>query len=167
MSDLMTVSELARAAGVTPQAVYKRLSTDLKPFVKVVDGKKRLFSKALELFTVNRSTTVDNPVDNPFKDVVDVLRAQMELLQHQLDVKDQQLKAQAEQIEQLHTLLSQQQQLHGAQLLAAGSPEPEEDPDNSPTQDLTGKTPPQRQQEEKPPRKSFLGRLFGKGGNRP
>ena len=38
--ELITVAEYAKARGVTTAAVYKRLDKGLKPWVKVINGKK-------------------------------------------------------------------------------------------------------------------------------
>lgn len=49
--EYITIAEFAERAGVTPQAVYKRLKTDLEPFLKVENGVKLLNADALELYT--------------------------------------------------------------------------------------------------------------------
>lgn len=41
MKDYLTVVEFA-AAGITKQAVYKRIKQDLAPYVKEQDGKKTM-----------------------------------------------------------------------------------------------------------------------------
>ena len=41
MKDYLTVVEFA-AAGITKQAVYKRIKQDLAPYVKEQDGKKTI-----------------------------------------------------------------------------------------------------------------------------
>lgn len=46
----MTVKEFAKAAGVSTQAVYNRLQSDLQPFANVENGKKTIDSAALELY---------------------------------------------------------------------------------------------------------------------
>lgn len=50
MAEHLTVSEFAEKAGVTTQAIYARLKTDLGDFCEVVDGKKRISEDALKLF---------------------------------------------------------------------------------------------------------------------
>lgn len=52
MSELMTVKEFATAAGVSSQRIYQRLDTNLKPFVKVVNGQKRISAEGLQLFEI-------------------------------------------------------------------------------------------------------------------
>lgn len=50
MKDFLTVLEFAAAAGITKQAVYKRIKQDLAPYVKEQDGKKTISKEALKLF---------------------------------------------------------------------------------------------------------------------
>lgn len=46
----MTITDFAAAAGVSRQAIYKRLDKDLAPYCQTVDGKKLLDAAALSLF---------------------------------------------------------------------------------------------------------------------
>ena len=50
MKDYLTVLEFAAAAGITKQAVYKRIKQDLASYVKEQDGKKTISKEALKLF---------------------------------------------------------------------------------------------------------------------
>ena len=50
MKDYLTVLEFAAAAGITKQAVYKRIKQDLAPYVKEQDGKKTISKEALKVF---------------------------------------------------------------------------------------------------------------------
>lgn len=51
-NNLLSIQEFADAAGVTPQAVYKRLNQEeLKPFITIIENKKFLSKEALNLFT--------------------------------------------------------------------------------------------------------------------
>ena len=68
--EFISIAEFARRAGVTPQAVYKQLNNQvdnrLSTYVKVHNGKKRISTKALELFLSTGINQVDNQVDNRF-----------------------------------------------------------------------------------------------------
>ena len=50
MTEYMAIKDFANRVGVTPSAVYQRLDRDLKPFLKVIEGKKMLESQALKLY---------------------------------------------------------------------------------------------------------------------
>lgn len=52
--EYITISKFAERAGVTVQAVYKRLKTDLAPFVKVENGVKLVAEDALKCFVVTQ-----------------------------------------------------------------------------------------------------------------
>ena len=46
--DYITVKELAEIQGVSVQSIYQRFNTTLKPYIKVIKGKKCLDIKVLE-----------------------------------------------------------------------------------------------------------------------
>jgi len=50
VAEFIAIKDFADRVGVTPSAVYQRLDKDLKPFVKVLEGKKMLDSQALKLY---------------------------------------------------------------------------------------------------------------------
>lgn len=52
--EYVTISKFAEIAGVTPQAVYRRLKTDLAPYSKEENGIKLVNTDALELFTAKQ-----------------------------------------------------------------------------------------------------------------
>ena len=67
MKQYITVSEFAKAAGVSRQAVYKRLASDLAPFTKSEAGKRLIDRAALELFSVQEHPEQPQP-EAPDKD---------------------------------------------------------------------------------------------------
>ncbi len=99
--ELLTVKEFALAAGVTEQAIYKRLNNQndkLNNHLIIVEGKKRLDKAALQLFT----QPVEQPVEQPLNQVeqpsveglqqlIDTQAAEIESLQDQLKAKDHQI----------------------------------------------------------------------------
>lgn len=91
MSDIITVSELAKKLGVSRQAVYSRLTKDLSSYVKVIDNKKVLNIAVLEYLGVNE---VDKNVSSEVDKIVNVLTAELE-------VKNNQIKSLQEQVTQL------------------------------------------------------------------
>lgn len=98
----ISVSEFAKAAGVSKQAVYSRLkSQDLNKFIKLENGKKLINTKALELFNKSSSQSSFNQVEQGLesteREYIESLKKQIEELQ-----RDKQ---------ELYRLLDQQQQL--------------------------------------------------------
>ena len=98
----ISVSEFAKAAGVSKQAVYSRLKTqDLNKFIKLENGKKLINTKALELFNKSSSQSSFNQVEQDLesteREYIESLKKQIEELQ-----RDKQ---------ELYRLLDQQQQL--------------------------------------------------------
>ena len=98
----LTISEASKRVGVSYQAIYKRLNTNLKPYVKKVKGKVLLNSKGLEEFYSTKVQKINSTVQSgvELKEVVDILSDQVEILRNELNQKDEQIKT-------LHDLLNQ------------------------------------------------------------
>lgn len=142
--EYISISEFAKKAGVSHQAIYKRLDKDLQPWLQVANSKKLINIKALELFEVKESATDSTEVAT-----IKLLQKTVEMLEKELSVKNDQIKDQAKQITELsdrlkesHLLIDHQQQLAVAGMLTATSEPEKPDPDEETTQELTG-TPPQ------------------------
>lgn len=102
----ITVSEFSKRANVTRQYVYQQLDKKLKEYVKVVDNKKMLNIKALELFTQEEDCkVVEQQFSQQLNNQVDSLNKQIESLLDQLKAKDEQIK-------DLSTMVKQEQALH-------------------------------------------------------
>lgn len=121
MGEKISITEFAKRANVSRQAVYKRLTNiddNLIKYVNTVDGKKMLDIQALkDVYGIEVDKEVDKNdnvestscqsnvnLDNPQNKVEDMLLKQIEILQQEIKIKN-------EQIEQLHKLLDQEQQL--------------------------------------------------------
>lgn len=158
MTEYITIPVFADQAGVTRQAVYKRIDKDLQTFVKVVDGRKLLHTNALTLFKqTEQATTADQQTSNQSTDMASKLLAdQVNQLSNQLAISVDML--QASQLEnrkltdqlitlsadfsalakQSNTLLSQSQSLQGhMQERTLGKPVV----DNETTVDIKGNQP--------------------------
>ena len=102
----ITVSEFSKRANVTRQYVYQQLDKKLKEFVKVIDNKKMLNIKALELFNQGEDCkVVEQQFSQQLNNQVDSLNRQIESLLDQLKAKDEQIK-------DLSTMVKQEQALH-------------------------------------------------------
>jgi formate dehydrogenase assembly factor FdhD len=109
----ITVSEFSKRANVTRQYVYQQLDKKLKEFVKVVDNKKMLNIKGLELFNQGENCkVVEQQFSQQLNNQVDSLNKQIESLLDQLKAKDEQIKDLSTMVKQEQELLSQEQSLH-------------------------------------------------------
>lgn len=146
---MKTIRQIADEIGVSKQAVFKKikrepLSTSLQGLTATVDGRlmvevdgekliKQAFSEIAPSTTTNRLTgAVDGLVDAPstkneekmaeVDGVISVLKATIDTLQGQLEVKDRQIEQQAQTIIRLtDTLAAAQQTATAAQALHAGT----------------------------------------------
>lgn len=86
MAEFITIADFADRAGVTPQAIYKRVDKDLQPFVKLVEGRKTIDTSALTLFNTNVSTeTIEQPKSTDLNDdLIQRLKLENERLNNQL-----------------------------------------------------------------------------------
>ena len=149
----LSIAEFAKQAGVTRQAVYKRLSTELTDYVKEVDGRKVINIKALSLFGVE---PVDNELSTTLIDLAAHLQKQHDTLSHLVDILEAELEIKNTQISDLNKrleessrkeentqqLLNQQQQLNAAALLrdpVSQEPPAAPDPDELQHEYMRGK----------------------------
>ena len=136
---MKTIRQIADEIGVSKQAVFKKikrepLSTSLQGLTATVDGRlmvevdgekliKQAFSEIAPSTTTNRLTgAVDGLVDAPstkneekmaeVDGVISVLKATIDTLQGQLEVKDRQIEQQAQTIIRLTDTLAAAQALH-------------------------------------------------------
>lgn len=157
---LLTVQEFAEKAGVSVQAVYKRLNNSLNPFVQLVEGRKMLQSSALsEVYGVK----VEQPIKPSIQPglngedgscEVDFWREQVAQLQAEISKERQHSRELAERVaelaEKVVVLTDQAQKLQLAQM----SPKLIED--GNTTEPAVPDSP---SQSKKP--KSFWSRIFG------
>lgn len=95
MPEYISIADFAERAGVSRQAIYKRLDKDLKTFVDTVDGKKLIDTNALRLFeTTSQPTTVEQPRDNLTTETIGkLLTEQVNRLNNQLTTTIDMLQA--------------------------------------------------------------------------
>ena len=148
--EYLSVSEFADCVGCSKQAVYQALNKKLNPYVKVIDGKKAINSKALwevygkEIQPENQSVVkeVDQELN---KELIAELR-------DQLAKKDQEIEKLLRMLEreqaQVAIAQSQIQQLQDKQHqeTVETKEEPKED---------------QQEKQEEPEKRSWIRRFFG------
>lgn len=90
----LSITEVAKEMNVSYQAVYKRLNTNFKPYVKKVKGKLMLNAEILDEYKVikveKKVNQVQYKVEN--QEVIDVLNDHIKSLKKELDEKDIQIK---------------------------------------------------------------------------
>ena len=124
--ELLTVQEFAEKAGVSVQAVYKRLNNSLNPYIQLVEGRKMLKSSALsEVYGVE----VEQPIQPSIQprlngemgsSEVDFWREQVAQLQAELSTERQHSRELAGRVaelaERVVVLTDQAQKLQLAQM---------------------------------------------------
>lgn len=113
--ELFTVQEFAERAGVSVQAIYKRLNNSLNPYIQLVDGRKMLKSSALsDVYGIEVEQLVQPELNKEkSSSEVDFLRKQVEQLQTELSKERQHSRELAERIV---VLADQAQKLQLAQI---------------------------------------------------
>ena len=102
MDKYITIAEFAEIVGVSKQAVYKRIARDLEPYVKTIDGSKRISLAATALFQSS------SPVDSNQCSQQEPEPGNVSYLLKLLESKDKIIAQQAEQIKDLQSQLFKQ-----------------------------------------------------------
>lgn len=97
--EYISISEFAKRAGVSRQAIYSRLNSDLSTFVDTVNGKKSLNVRALQLFDNSKT---DKEVYS--SELFSTLKKNNELLTKELEFKNREI----EQLREENKRLSEQ-----------------------------------------------------------
>jgi predicted DNA-binding protein YlxM (UPF0122 family) len=98
----LSITEVAKEMNVSYQAVYKRLNTNFKPYVKKVKGRLMLSAEILDEYKVIEVKENIKPVQYKVEtqEIIDTLNDHIKSLKKELDEKDEQIKT-------LHDLLNQ------------------------------------------------------------
>lgn len=126
--EYISIKAFAERAGVSPQAIYKRLNqvdNPLNNYIKQVGNQRMLNIQALQAVYGIEVDNQNQPVEQPVVNFSQPMQDQIRMLQDQLNIKDQQLREQAErdqkkdeQIRKLHEELIEQDQRHHEQIKA-------------------------------------------------
>jgi len=113
MSEYISVKEFATRVGVSPQAVYQRIDKDLKPFLKLIESKKMLNIKGIELFELK---SVEQAIEQDFNNnLLKSLQDILATLSAQLDAKDKQIADLNERLKEAQELNRNNQILLGSE----------------------------------------------------
>jgi septal ring factor EnvC (AmiA/AmiB activator) len=150
-AEYLTVKEAADVFGVSVQAVYQRLDKDFKPYLKVVEGKKRLDKRVFEL---NNKVEFSSGLTSDFKEILKLLEKQLDEKDRQLSVKDKQIDDLSNRLAESNAaLVAAQQTAQAAQALHAGTIR---------QQLKSGDGDPAELEETPPGKRGFFSRIFGK-----
>lgn len=84
-NEYLTIAEFAKRVNVSKQAVYQQLDKKLKPYLIVIDGKKKLNVKAISEVYDKQSEEIDKEVEQEKNNQL------IEILTNQLMEKDKQI----------------------------------------------------------------------------
>ncbi len=113
--ELYTIAEYAEARRISKQAVYQQLNKKLKPFVKVIDGKKYLTRDA---FQVVDSTEVEKgfssfqPDSSAVEKAVEPYKKQVEEKEKIIADLLERLAKEQEQTQRITALLEREQEIN-------------------------------------------------------
>lgn len=99
-NEYISISEFAKRAGVSRQAIYKRLDNELSTYCQLVDNRKVLNIKGLEMFGVNLG--VNSGVNSDNQKLTGL--TPFEVLAKELEFKDKEI----EQLREENRRLSEQ-----------------------------------------------------------
>lgn len=132
--EYISVAAFAEAAGVTVQAVYKRIKTDLAPFVKEENGVKLLSTEALELYKPSQTSKREKELQDRLKALEqenEELKEQKTELLEKLAANSEKLAETNEKLLEILTnhqvLMAQAQQLNSLLLQPPSTVEPQEE----------------------------------------
>lgn len=122
IEEYISVADFAKRAGVSRQLVYRRIDNELTEYCKLVDNRKMLNIRALELFEKQKLSTgftkVSTKLSTKFtvyrlklQHKIDLLELENQHLKEKMESLEAQTAADQEKIESLLKLLDQQQQL--------------------------------------------------------
>lgn len=84
--EYLTISKFAERAGVTPQAIYKRVKADLAPFTKEENGIKLVSEEALELFRYTQQVKFEMREQELLEKISELENLVQSLTQDKLDL---------------------------------------------------------------------------------
>ncbi|MBR4847271.1 MAG: hypothetical protein IKV08_03620 [Phascolarctobacterium sp.] len=128
-NNLLTIKEFAAAAGVSTQAIYKRLATDLQPYLQIVANHKMLDNKALkEVFNIESC----KPIANDLQPIIQSLQEELKAKNAQIEALQLQNSQLTTALENTTASLQAAQALHAATIQQQALPEHKEEEKKEP-----------------------------------
>lgn len=106
MKEVLSIKEVSRIANVSCQSIYQQLDKKLKPYLIIVDNKKKLKKSVLEeIYGIKENQQTEQRIEQETDKILIKQNQQLiDMLQKELEEKNKQ-------IADLQRLLNQQQQL--------------------------------------------------------
>ena len=160
-ADTLSIKEVAEIVGISTQAIYQRLDKDLKNYLIIENGKKRLKTSVMsDVFDKNSKPTCKESSIHPDKGIIDFFQAQLQEKDTQLRSKDTQLQEKDDQIKQLlqalhnsQTLLKQNQDI--LKLTAGAEAVTTDPPETTDTEDVESESVPETPKKQEKSRGFF------------
>lgn len=86
-TEYISIAQAAKVASISKQAIYQRLNKDLKPYLKVIDGKKCLDIAVLQVLIKADIQAVEQQIEKNSQ-VVEQEHLKLEYLQQELEQKN-------------------------------------------------------------------------------
>ena len=91
MEKYITVAEAAEIFNVSKQSVYNMLQKDLKPYTKILNGKKVILSRAIKDMAADQPDDMQDEIEKLKQKTIEALEKHIETLEKQLEQKDRQI----------------------------------------------------------------------------
>lgn len=113
-SEFVTVKRFAELAGVSTQAVYKKINSDLQGFVRLDGSKKTVDTAALRYFGQQDVQQVYQSDPGVTREMFEFIKLQAELAEQKVFIRDEQINRLLEQLKwqaEMNTRLQEEKRL--------------------------------------------------------
>ncbi len=98
MTETLSIKEVAEALGLSRQAIYNKLDKEFKPYLHIVNGKKRLDKAVLDSYSSNEVSTSS---DKNLTEIVNLLSSELTQKNKQIEELQEQISKLVEQNKEL------------------------------------------------------------------
>jgi len=106
----LTVKEFAELSGTSTQNIYKRMKTDLKPYIKLDGNKKTIDTAALKFFQTFEPQPLQPVEINQNAEIIEFLKMQLTARDNQIDRLLDHIRDQDERLKESNQKLNQLQE---------------------------------------------------------
>jgi len=113
-SEFVSVKRMAELAGVTTQAVYRRINSDLQGFVRLDGSKKTIDTAALRYFGQQDQQQIVQAEPEISREMFDLLKEQLQVVNQKVFIRDEQINRLLDQLKwqsEVNVKLQEEKQL--------------------------------------------------------